>query len=149
MPSRLALGSSTKASARFEALLRVIVRLSSMNGASELLRGLLRGGRGFVRPARWQSAGFTQGRVARGVVRMIAAAAAAAAAAGEKSGGLFPVSGPDPGAGEGTGALAASFADEIGPEEEDQGDTQGGADNDEGVVESKGGFVRIFGQDFI
>src|SRR5262245_4795853 len=111
MPSRLALGRSTKARARFEALLRVIVRLSSMNGASEqLLRGLLgRGGR-LVRSMRGQPAGFAQGRIARSIVRMIAAAAAAAAAAGEEAGGMFAVAGPVPGAGEGgAGAAAAAL----------------------------------------
>src|SRR5712672_2297092 len=35
MPSRLALGSSTKASARLEALLRVMVRLSCMSQRGE------------------------------------------------------------------------------------------------------------------
>src|SRR5882762_136117 len=48
MPSRLGLGNSTKASARFEALLRVIVRLCCMFIVRLARRGLARGRLGVI-----------------------------------------------------------------------------------------------------
>src|SRR5438093_2450774 len=74
MASRLALGRSTNARARLEALFRVIVRLSCMR-----LRGR-RGGR-IVGAFRRQAAGFGQSRVARKFLPATAAVAFAAAPA--------------------------------------------------------------------
>src|SRR5689334_17141147 len=57
MLSRLALGSSTKAKARFDALLRVIARLCSMSSGKRVRRAFDAHGR--------QSPGLGQRRVAR------------------------------------------------------------------------------------
>src|SRR5262245_10247301 len=62
MPSRLALGSSTNASARLDALLRVMVRLACI-GKTDIGDSIFR--------AWWrQPAGFSQSRIARAFVWM-------------------------------------------------------------------------------
>src|SRR5688572_30389151 len=63
MPCRFARGSNTKASARFDALRRVMLWLASMASG----RGL----GGFVGADRGKPAGFSQGRVARPKIRML------------------------------------------------------------------------------
>src|SRR5260370_5471153 len=77
MPSRLALGNSTKASARFEALCRVMVRLSCIASGQ--------GAGAVISVDGWQPAGFREGRVERAV----GMAGAAASFAPSESPGRF------------------------------------------------------------
>src|SRR5262245_24441787 len=69
MPSRFALGSSTNASARLEALLRVMVRLACIGGLEARRHRVFRA-------QRRQPTGFRQSGIARAFVRVAGFAAA-------------------------------------------------------------------------
>src|SRR5258708_14927760 len=126
MASRLALGRSTKASARLEALRRVMRRLSSMPD-------LERGRRVF--PDWRQAAGFTERRIARELLGVVTAAffAEPRALGGMAGGGWFRrVDGfrrPR------QRVAPAPLAREINRQKQNQGQDRGGAQDQQQILE--------------
>src|SRR5690349_19292144 len=144
MPSRFSLGRSTKASARLEALLRVMERLSSMRlpvgrrlgFGRRVLRFLQLGGR--------KATGFAQRRIAPPIVRMIGPTLAALATSGRAvafAGMLIR-----PLDDERAAHVFGPFSDEKGPEEKDGRERKRDAEDqrDVGAEDLWGGFLRIF-----